>query len=102
MNLIPSSDRVLVRMIEGEKVSAGGIVIPEVAQTHRGKEGRVMAVGPGRRADDGAGERIPMDYDVGDRVLLGMYSGSEIKDADGQILVVVRQDEIIGKIVGED
>ena len=90
----PLHDRVVVRRIEAEAKSAGGIIIPDTAQ-EKPQEGEVIAVGDGKRNDDG--ERIPLDVQAGDRVLFGKYSGSEIK-VDGEEYLIMREDEILGII----
>ena len=95
-NIRPLHDRVLVkRLEEGEQVR-GGIIIPDTAK-EKPQEAEVVAVGPGKLNDDG--KRQPMDVKAGDRILIGKYSGSEIK-IDGDELVILREDEILAVIGG--
>jgi chaperonin GroES len=91
MNLRPLSDRVVVRRMEEEKTTAGGIVLPDSAK-EKPVKGEILAVGEGKRADNGT--VIPMSVKVGDKVLFGKYSGQEIK-VDGQEVLVMREDDII-------
>ena len=94
MKIRPLHDRVLIKRIEGEERSAGGIIIPDTAQ-EKPSEGEVMAVGPGARSDDG---RIdPLDVTVGDRVLFGKWSGTEVK-VNGEELVIMKESDIMGII----
>ena len=92
MNFRPLQDRVLVRRIEQEEKSAGGIIIPDTAK-EKPMEGVVIAAGPGARGDDG--KLNPLDVKVGDRVLFGKWSGTEIK-IDGEDLVVMKESDIMG------
>ena len=92
MNLRPLHDRVIVKRLEDEKKSAGGIIIPDSA-TEKPMKGEVLAVGPGKTTDDG--KTIPMGVKKGDVVLFGKYSGSEVK-VDGKDIVVMREDDIMG------
>jgi chaperonin GroES len=92
MKLRPLHDRVIVKRLEEEKKSAGGIIIPDNA-AEKPVRGKVIAVGPGKRGDDG--KLQPMDVKEGDTVLFGKYSGSEVK-VDGDELVVMREDDIMG------
>jgi len=92
MNLRPLHDRVIVKRLEEEKKSAGGIIIPDQA-AEKPVRGEVLAVGTGKRGDDG--KVIPMDVKVGDSVLFGKYSGSEVK-IDGKEYVVMREDDLMG------
>jgi chaperonin GroES len=94
MSLRPLHDRVIVKRLEEEKKSAGGILIPDSA-AEKPTRAEVIAVGPGKRSDDGKIQ--PVDVKKGDIVLIGKYSGSEIKD-DGQDLVVLREDDILAVI----
>jgi chaperonin GroES len=87
-------DRVIVRRIEENEQVRGGIIIPDTAK-EKPQEGEVIAVGEGKRKDDGT--RQPLDVSAGDRVLFGKYSGSEIK-IDGEELLIMREDEILGII----
>lgn len=91
MNLRPLHDRVIVKRLEEEKKSAGGIIIPDQA-AEKPVRGEVLAVGTGKRGDDG--KVIAMDVKVGDTVLFGKYSGSEVK-VEGKEYVVMREDDIM-------
>lgn len=91
MNLRPLNDRVIVKRLEEERTSPGGIVIPDSA-TEKPIKGEVLAVGPGKRDDDG--DYIKPDVKAGDTVLFGKYSGTEVK-IDGQEVVVMREDDIM-------
>jgi chaperonin GroES len=91
----PLHDRVVVRRIEADQKTAGGIIIPDSAQ-EKPSEGEVVAVGDGARDDDG--DRIPLDVKVGDRVLFGKWSGTEVKIA-GEDLLIMKESDIMG-IVG--
>jgi len=91
VNIRPLHDRVIVRRVEEERRSAGGIVIPDTA-TEKPVRGEVMAIGRGKILENG--EVRPMDVKVGDRVLFGKYSGTEVK-VDGQELVVMREEDIM-------
>lgn len=92
MNIRPLHDRVVIRRIEEEQQVRGGIIIPDTAK-EKPQEAEVVAVGPGKLQEDG--NRQPMDVAAGDRVLIGKYSGSDIKIGDEE-LVIVREDEILG------
>jgi chaperonin GroES len=92
MNFRPLQDRVLVRRIEQEEKTLGGIIIPDTAK-EKPMEGEVIAAGPGARSDDG--KLNPLDVKVGDRVLFGKWSGTEIK-IDGEDLVVMKESDIMG------
>ena len=94
MNFRPLQDRVLVRRIEQEEKTKGGILIPDTAQ-EKPMEGEVIAAGPGARGDDG--KLHPLDVKVGDRVLFGKWSGTEIK-IDGEDLVVMKETDIMGVV----
>jgi len=87
----PLHDRVVVKRIEAQEQVRGGIIIPDTAK-EKPQEAEVIAVGPGKIND--SGERSPMDVKAGDRILIGKYSGSEIKLADDEY-VIVREDEIL-------
>ena len=93
-NIKPLHDRVIVKRIEEGEQVRGGIIIPDTAK-EKPQEGEVIAVGDGKRKDDGT--RIPLDVQAGDRVLFGKYSGSEIK-VDGEEYLIMREDEILGVI----
>lgn len=86
----PLADRVVVRPIEREETTKGGIVIPDTAK-ERPQEGEVVAVGPGKYED---GKRVPMEVKVGDRVLFAKYGGTEIK-IDGEEYLVLRESDIL-------
>src|SRR5580765_2790181 len=94
MKLRPLQDRVLVRRVEPETKTAGGIFIPDTAQ-EKPTEGEVVAVGPGTR--DEAGKIYPLDVKPGDRVLFGKWSGSEVK-LDGEDLMIMKESDIMGII----
>ena len=91
MNFRPLHDRVLVRRIEAEEKTAGGIIIPDTAK-EKPQEGRVIAVGNGKVSEDG--KKIPLDVKSGDRILFGKYSGSEVK-IDGEEHIILREDDIL-------
>ncbi len=93
-NITPLHDRVILRRIEEGEQVRGGIIIPDSAK-EKPQEGEVIAVGEGKRREDG--ERQPLDVKAGDRVLFGKYSGSEIK-LDGEEFLIMREDEILGVI----
>ena len=88
----PLHDRVLVRRIEQDEKTAGGIIIPDTAK-EKPQEGEIMAVGPGGR--DEKGQRIALDVSVGDRVLFGKWSGTEVK-IDGEDLLIMKESDILG------
>jgi chaperonin GroES len=92
MKIRPMNDRILVVRVEEEKKTAGGIIIPDTAK-EKPQEGKVVAAGPGKIADDG--KRIPMELKKGDRVLFAKYAGSEIK-IDGVEHIFMREDDILG------
>ena len=94
MKFRPLHDRVVVRRIEAEEKSAGGIIIPDTAK-EKPSQGEVIAVGPGGR--DAAGKLIPIDVKGGDRVLFGKWSGTEVK-IDGQELLIMKESDIMGII----
>ncbi|MBK2028148.1 co-chaperone GroES [Francisella noatunensis] len=94
MNIRPLQDRVLVRRAEEETKSAGGIILTGSAQ-EKPSQGEVVAVGNGKKLDNGSTQ--PMDVKVGDKVLLGKYSGSEVKVND-ETLLMMREDDIMGII----
>ena len=96
MNLRPLHDRVIVKRMEEETTSAGGIVLPDSA-TEKPIRGEVIAVGPGKILD--SGEKRPLDINVGDTVLFGKYSGTEVK-LDDEELLVMREEDIMGVIEG--
>ena len=88
----PLHDRVVVKRIEEEAKTAGGIIIPDTAK-EKPQQGEVIAVGPGAR--DEAGKVVPLDVKVGDRVLFGKWSGSEVK-IDGEDLLIMKESDILG------
>ena len=92
MKFRPLQDRILIKRIENEAKTAGGIIIPDAAK-EKPQEGKVVAVGNGKKLDDG--NVVPMDVKKGDRILFGKYSGSEIK-LDGKEHLILREDEILG------
>ena len=95
MTFRPLHDRVLVRRIEAEAKTAGGIIIPDSAK-EKPQEGEVVAIGSGARADDG--KVTPLDVKAGDKILFGKWSGSEVK-LDGEDLLIMKEADILG-IVG--
>jgi chaperonin GroES len=94
MKFRPLHDRVLIRRIEEQQKSKGGIIIPDTAK-EKPQEGRVVAVGTGRVLDDGSVR--PLDVKKGDRILFGKYSGSEIK-LDGEEHIILREDDILAVV----
>jgi chaperonin GroES len=92
MKFRPLHDRVVVERIDAEAKSAGGIIIPDTAQ-EKPSQGEIIAVGPGGR--DEAGKLIPIDLNVGDRVLFGKWSGTEVK-IEGQELLIMKESDIMG------
>lgn len=96
MNIRPLQDRVIVKRMEEETTSAGGIVLPDSA-TEKPIRGEVLAVGPGKILDNG--DKRPLDINVGDTVLFGKYSGTEVKINDEELLVM-REEDIMGVIEG--
>ncbi|HUS23563.1 MAG TPA: co-chaperone GroES [Candidatus Binatia bacterium] len=96
MNLRPLHDRVIVKRLEEEKKSAGGILIPDTAQ-EKPVKGEVVAVGPGKVLDDG--KLRPCDVKKGDQILFGKYSGTEVK-LNGSEYVVMREDDIMAVFSG--
>jgi chaperonin GroES len=95
MNFRPLHDRVLVRRVEAEAKTAGGIIIPDTAQ-EKPQEGEVVAVGSGAKAEDG--KITPLDVKAGDRILFGKWSGTEVK-VNGEDLLIMKESDILG-IVG--
>ncbi|WP_293881563.1 co-chaperone GroES [Sphingomonas sp.] len=94
MTFRPLHDRVLVRRIEAEAKTAGGIIIPDTAK-EKPQEGEIVAVGTGLRAEDGA--VIPLDVKAGDKILFGKWSGSEVK-LDGEDLLIMKESDVLGVI----
>ncbi|MCB2206268.1 co-chaperone GroES [bacterium] len=95
MNLKPLSDRVIVRPLEAEEKTAGGLFIPDSAK-EKPQQGEIVAAGPGKVSDDG--KQIPMEVKVGDKVLYGKYSGTEIS-SEGEDFLIMRENDIFA-IVG--
>jgi chaperonin GroES len=94
MNIRPLNDRVLVKRLEEEEKTAGGIIIPDSAK-EKPAEGAVIAVGPGKM--NKAGERCAMDVKAGDRVLFSKYGGTDVK-LDGEDYLIMREDDILGVV----
>ena len=94
MKFRPLHDRVVVRRIESEAKTAGGIIIPDTAK-EKPQEGEVIAVGPGAR--DESGKLIPLDLKAGDRILFGKWSGTEVK-IDGQEYLIMKESDVMGII----
>ena len=92
MSFTPLHDRVLVRRIDGDEKTAGGLIIPDNAK-EKPQEGEVISVGAG--AKDDAGARIAMDVKAGDKILFGKWSGTEIK-IDGEELIIMKESDILG------
>ena len=97
MKFRPLHDRVVVKRIDAEEKTAGGIIIPDTAK-EKPQEGEVVAVGPGGR--DEAGKLIPIDVKAGDRVLFGKWSGTEVK-IDGTEYLIMKESDIMGVLVEE-
>lgn len=96
MNLKPLHDRIVVKMAEKEQVSAGGIILPDSAQ-EKPQRGTVLAVGPGKRLD--SGQLAPIDIKVGDVVLYGKYSGTEVT-VGGEDFVILRGEDVLAVVEG--
>lgn len=94
MNIRPLHDRVVIKRLEEERTTAGGIVIPDTA-TEKPVRGEIVAIGPGKMLD--SGKLIPLSVKTGEKVLFGKYSGTEVK-IGGEELVVMREDDIMGII----
>ncbi|APG95100.1 co-chaperonin GroES (plasmid) [Sinorhizobium americanum] len=97
MTFRPLHDRILVRRIEAEEKTAGGIIIPDTAK-EKPQEGEVIAVGPGARDD--SGKLVELDVKAGDRILFGKWSGTEIK-LDGEELLIMKESDVMGVIENE-
>jgi chaperonin GroES len=95
MKFRPLHDRVVVKRIEAEDKTVGGIIIPDTAK-EKPSQGEILAVGPGGR--DEAGRIIPIDLKVGDRVLFGKWSGTEVK-IDGTALLIMKESDIMGEVI---
>ncbi len=96
MKFRPLHDRVVVRRIEAEEKTAGGIIIPDTAK-EKPQEGEIVAVGPGAR--DESGKVVPLDVKAGDRVLFGKWSGTEVR-IDGEDLLIMKESDIMGVVEG--
>ena len=96
MKLKPLEDRVVVKAVTQEEKTASGIVLPDTAK-EKPMLGEVVAVGEGKWDDEGE-KRIPVDVNVGDRVIYGKYSGTEYKTSDGEELLILRVSEILAKV----
>ncbi|MGE5648508.1 MAG: co-chaperone GroES [Acidobacteriota bacterium] len=96
MNIRPLYDRIVVKRVEEKETVQGGIIIPDTAK-EKPQEGEVVAVGQGKRLE--SGKVVALDVKVGDRILFGKYSGSEIK-LDGEEYVIMREDEVLGILEG--
>lgn len=96
MKFRPLHDRVVVRRVESEEKTAGGIIIPDTAK-EKPQEGEVIAVGPGAR--DEAGKLVPLDVKAGDRILFGKWSGTEVK-IDGEDLLIMKESDVMGIVEG--
>ncbi len=94
MKVRPLADRILVRRIEEKETKKGGIIIPDTAR-EKPQEGKVVAVGPGAVGEDG--KRIDMDVKKGDRILMGKYSGTEVK-IDDEEYIIMREDDVLAII----
>jgi len=97
MKFRPLHDRVVVRRVESEEKTAGGIIIPDTAQ-EKPQEGEIIAVGPGAR--DETGKLVPLDVKVGDRILFGKWSGTEVK-IDSEDLLIMKESDVMGVIEGK-
>ena len=97
MKFRPLHDRVVVRRVESEEKTAGGIIIPDTAK-EKPQEGEIIAVGPGAR--DEAGKLVPLDVKTGDRILFGKWSGTEVK-IDGEDLLIMKESDVMGIIEGK-
>jgi chaperonin GroES len=95
MKFRPLHERIVIRRIEGEEKTKGGIIIPDTAK-EKPQEGEVIAVGPGAR--DESGKLVPLDLKAGDRVLFGKWSGTEVK-IDGEDLLIMKESDVMGVIV---
>jgi chaperonin GroES len=96
MKFRPLHDRVVIKRIDAEEKTKGGIIIPDTAK-EKPQEGEVVAVGPGAR--DEKGKLIPVDVKVGDRILFGKWSGNEIK-LDGEELLIMKESDVMGVVAG--
>ena len=94
MKFRPLHDRVLVRRVEADEKTAGGIIIPDTAK-EKPQEGEVIAVGPGARDETGA--LVPLDVKAGDKILFGKWSGTEVK-IDGEELLIMKESDVMGVV----
>ncbi|MEW6113877.1 MAG: co-chaperone GroES [Thermodesulfobacteriota bacterium] len=94
MKFRPLHDRILVERVESEEQSAGGIILPDTAK-EKPQQGKVIAVGPGKRTEDG--KLIPMDVKAGDTILFGKYSGTEVK-VEGNEYLIMREEDVLGLV----
>jgi chaperonin GroES len=97
MNLQPLGDRLIVEVLEEEEMTFSGIVLPDTAK-EKPQRGKVLAVGPGPRDEDG--KHIPMDVDEGDEVVFSKYGGTEIKVGTDELLIL-REGDVLAKVVGD-
>ena len=93
--LVPLADRIVITPLKQEEVTASGLVIPDTAK-EKPQQGEVVAVGPGRLDDDG--KRVPMDLEVGDRILYAKYTGTDVK-LDGEDYIVLNDKDVLAKLV---
>ena len=96
MDIRPLHDRIIVERLEEETKTAGGIIIPDTAK-EKPQQGKVIAIGKGKRTEDG--KLLPLDVKVGDKILFGKYSGTEIK-IEGKEFLMMREDDVLGVIEG--
>ena len=97
MKFRPLHDRVLVRRLEGETKTAGGVIIPDTAQ-EKPQEGEIVSVGSGARSEEG--KITPLDVKKGDKILVGKWSGTEVK-IDGEELIIMKESDVMGIIGGK-
>ena len=97
MNFRPLHDRILIKRIEEKETEKGGIIIPDTAK-EKPQEGEVIAVGNGKMTEDG--KVVPLDVKAGDRILLGKYSGTEIK-IDNEEFLILKEEEVLGVVEGK-
>ena len=97
MSIRPLHDRIIIKRIQEEEKTKGGIIIPDTAK-EKPQEGKVVAVGKGKVGDDG--KVTPLDVKAGDRILFGKYSGTEVK-IDGEDFLIMREDDILGVLEGK-
>ena len=97
MNLQPLGDRLIVEVLDEEETTASGIVLPDTAK-EKPQRGRVLAVGPGARDDDG--EHIPLDLEEGDEIIFSKYGGTEIKVGADEVLIL-RESDVLAKVIGD-